>query len=251
MAHITGNVLIQGASRGVGLALVSTLLQRPEIDTVIATARRPEASEGLMALASRHGSRLHALPLDVSDPAQIERALQRARDRVDRLHLLMNVAGVLHTEDGMAPEKRLEALDAAQLQRSFAVNAIGPALVLRHALPLLTHGERAVVANLSARVGSIEDNRLGGWYGYRASKAAQNMLTRTAALELGRRAKAVICVALHPGTVATELSAPFSGGAPRRFTPEEAADKLLRVVASLTPAESGGFFDYDRAPIPW
>lgn len=241
---------VQGASRGVGLALTRALLCRPDVGHVVATARSPERSEGLMALAGRYGERLTALTVDVTDEETIASAAE-AIAPLGPLRLVLNVAGLLHAPDGMSPEKRLESLDPVHLQRAFAVNAVGPALVVKHLLPRLQHGERAVIANLSARVGSIEDNRLGGWYGYRASKAAQNMLTRTAAIELARRAKGVICVALHPGTVDTELSRPFRGGARRRHTPEEAAGHLLDVIDGLTPEDTGKFFAWDGAPIPW
>ncbi|MFN3202727.1 MAG: SDR family oxidoreductase [Bradymonadia bacterium] len=245
------NVCIQGASRGIGLALVGRMLQRPSVGHVIATARRPEASEGLFALTQRHPDRLITLTVDVTDEGSMAEAARISTARVGRLHLLMNVAGLLHAPDGMAPEKRIEALDPGFLARAFAVNATGPALMVKHMLPLLRHDERAVIANLSARVGSIEDNGLGGWYGYRASKAAQNQLTRTLAIELRRRAKHVICVALHPGTVDTALSRPFRGGAKRRFTPDEAAGHLLDVIDGLGPEDTGAFFAWDGSRIPW
>ena len=246
-----GVALVQGASRGLGLAFVEQLLARERMD-VVATARSPAASEGLVALAERFGSRLLCVPLDVADEASIEAAAARTGSVHPRLQLLLNCAGLLH-DSGLRPEKRLEQADPERLRRLFDVNAIGPLLVTRHFLPLLRHGDRAIVANVSARVGSIGDNRLGGWYGYRASKAAQNMFTRTLAIELRRRAPAVVCVALHPGTVETDLSAPFRGGAPpeRRFTPQRAAEQLLAVVDSLGPDDSGSFLDWARKPIPW
>jgi NAD(P)-dependent dehydrogenase (short-subunit alcohol dehydrogenase family) len=137
--------------------------------------------------------------------------------------------------------------------RNYRVNTLAPALIARYFLPLLNHRERAVFASLSARVGSIGDNRLGGWYSYRASKAAQNMFTRGLAIECGRRAKRVICLALHPGTTDTGLSEPFQGRVPegKLFSPDFAAGKLLECIDGAGPADSGGFFAWDGAPIPW
>ena len=134
----------------------------------------------------------------------------------------------------------------------FAVNAIGPALVAKHFLPLLPRHGRSVFASISARVGSIEDNRLGGWYSYRASKAALNMLLKTYSIELKRRAPSAICVGLHPGTVDTALSKPFQGGvAPGKlFSPTQSAAYLLRVIDGLTPADNGAVFAWDGSQIP-
>ena len=143
--------------------------------------------------------------------------------------------------------------DPAVLRHVFEVNAFGPLVVAKHFLPLLKHSERAVLANLSARVGSIGDNRLGGWYAYRASKAAQNMFTRNLSLELARRAPKVICVALHPGTVDTELSKPFQGGVSpdRLFDADRAARQLLEVIDGLRPEQTGRFLAWDGTTIPW
>jgi NAD(P)-dependent dehydrogenase (short-subunit alcohol dehydrogenase family) len=244
--------IVQGTSRGLGLALVEALLERPDTDRVFATARQPDRSVGLATLQARHGTRLVCERLDVRDESSIVAAAARIGEAVPRVHWLVNCAGVLHGAD-LRPEKRLEQVDSEQLRRSFEVNAFGPLLVAKHFLSLLHHDEAAVLANLSARVGSIDDNRIGGWYGYRAAKAAQNMFTRTLAIELRRRAPNVTCVALHPGTVATDLSAPFRRGvAPQRvFAPREAAEKLIDVMRSLGPEDSGSFLDWARKPIPW
>ena len=138
------------------------------------------------------------------------------------------------------------------MQRSFAVNAIGPALAAKHFLPLLAEDRKSVFAALSARVGSISDNSLGGWHAYRASKAALNMILRNLAIELARRHDKAICVGLHPGTVDTGLSSPFQGSVPpgRLFSPAEAAGHLLKVVDGLSPADSGGHFAWDGRRIP-
>ena len=164
--------------------------------------------------------------------------------------LIIDATGVLQSET-IKPEKSWRELDAAQMAEAFAINAIGPALIMKHFLPLLPREGRAVFATLSARVGSIGDNRLGGWYSYRASKAALNQLVRTAAIELSRRAPNAICVALHPGTVDTGLSASFAKTGLDVQTPELAATRLLEVIDQFTPVDSGGFFDYKGETIVW
>lgn len=239
--------IIQGASRGIGLELVRQLLARGE--RVVATCRRPQEALALADLAARDPA-LRVLSLDVTDEASVAHAAQ-ALDG-ERARLLMNVSGLLHDGD-LGPEKRLADVDPAQLARVFAVNAYGPLLVAKHFAPLLVHGERAVLANVSARVGSIEDNRLGGWYAYRASKAAQNMFTRNLSIELARRSKQLAVIALHPGTVDTALSAPFSSRVPdaELFDVERAARQLLGLCDDATPEKTGQFFAWDGSRIPW
>jgi NAD(P)-dependent dehydrogenase (short-subunit alcohol dehydrogenase family) len=243
-------VLVQGASRGLGLEFVRQLLARPDIERVFAGARDPAGSAGLSGLLDRHPDRLQTLSLDVTVEEDIARTAAQVRKSSDRLHWLINVAGVLHGE-GMRPERRLEELDPGVLHRAFAINAIGPALMGKHFRDLLCHDEPAVLANLSARIGSIEDNRAGGWYAYRASKAAQNQLTRTMAVEFRRKSPHVAVVALHPGTVDTDLSKPFQRSAKRLFTPEYAVGLLVGLVERLQPADNGSFFAYDGSRIPW
>jgi len=188
--------------------------------------------------------------VDLEDEAGIAKAAELAAAQPFATRFVFDATGVLHGED-LAPEKSLRDLSIDALARSFAVNAIGPALLMKHFLPLLPREGRAVFATLSARVGSIGDNRLGGWYGYRASKAALNQFVRTAAVELRRTRPQAICVALHPGTVATRLSAPFAKSGLEVRAPETAAKDLLDVIGRLTPAMSGGFFDQRGETIPW
>ncbi|MGR8921047.1 MAG: SDR family NAD(P)-dependent oxidoreductase [Gammaproteobacteria bacterium] len=249
---ITGGVVVQGASGGIGAALTAALLELPTTTHVLATCRDPAASDALAALAERHGDRLLTSALDVTDEDTIAAAAERFAALGTPLGLLLNVAGLLH-DGSMQPEKRLADLDPARLARSFAVNATGPALVAKHFARYFPRRERAVLASLSARVGSIGDNHLGGWYGYRASKAAQNMFTRNLSLELPRRHRGLICVALHPGTVDTALSKPFQANVPadRLFAPARAAAQLLDVIDGLEPGDNGGFFAWDGSPIPW
>ena len=216
--------LVIGASGGIGRAVVTHLQERGE--EVVALSRRDDG-------------------LDLLDMATIDRALAKVDGECDRVFI---ATGALMIDD-IAPEKTLRALDPDVLQRHFAVNATGPIMVLQRVLHLLPRDRRAVIAILSARVGSIGDNRLGGWYSYRAAKAALNQLVHTAAIELGRTHPQAICVTLHPGTVETPLTANFAGYA--KTTPAEAAANLIRVTNSLQPGDSGGFFDWSGQPVPW
>jgi NAD(P)-dependent dehydrogenase (short-subunit alcohol dehydrogenase family) len=250
-----GNVLIQGASRGLGLEFVRQCLASARVGHVIATCRSPAGAAALASLAAHEvPGRLAVLPLDVSDEASVAAAAQAAAQTVPRLHLIVNCAGVLHdAASNLRPEKRLLDVRADALARAFAVNAIGPLLMARHFEPLLAHPERAVFASISARVGSIEDNRLGGWYAYRASKAAQNMYTRTLAIEWARSRRNVICVALHPGTTDTDLSRPFQANVPpeKLFTTAHSVGCLLHVIDRLQTTDTGQFFAWDGERIPW
>jgi NAD(P)-dependent dehydrogenase (short-subunit alcohol dehydrogenase family) len=236
--------LVQGANRGIGLAFVQALIERGY--RVIGTCRSPSDATSLHAL------QVPVVRLDLEKESTIAGAAEEVGAVTDRIDLLLNVAGVLHGPD-FNPEKRIEHLEPDAMHKVFAVNAFGPALVAKHFLSLLTHADRAVLANLSARVGSIGDNRIGGWYTYRASKAAQNQFTRTLAIEAKRRARKLIVVGLHPGTVDTELSEPFQRNVPegKLFTAARAANQLLDVIDGLKPDDSGRFFAWDGEPIPW
>ncbi|KPF76643.1 short-chain dehydrogenase [alpha proteobacterium AAP81b] len=196
------------------------------------------------ALAANPGfalvTRLARPELDLTDAASIAAAAAALPAPPD---LVIVATGILHG-DGLKPEKSLRDLDAAALARSFAINAIGPALVAQAFLPLLPIGRKTVFAALSARVGSISDNRLGGWHAYRAAKAALNQLIRTLAIEQTRRNPDSIVLALHPGTVDSPLSLPFQRGVATLFPPAVAAGQLLAVIDAATPAQSGRLFDW-------
>lgn len=184
--------------------------------------------------------------LDVTDEASVARVLGQVPGPVD---LVFVATGALELA-GRGPEKAIREVTGDALMAQMALNAMGPMLVLKHTLPLLPRDRRAVFAALSARVGSIGDNRLGGWHSYRAAKAALNQLIHGAAVELARTHKHAIAVCLHPGTVATALTENYAGGHPT-VAPQDAAENLLSVIDGLTPAQSGGFFDYARREIPW
>ncbi|NJD32329.1 MAG: SDR family NAD(P)-dependent oxidoreductase [Gammaproteobacteria bacterium] len=245
--------LVQGASRGIGLEFVRQLLAQPAVGRVFAGCRAPDQADELVALAAGE-PRVQVVPLDVTDETSIARASATVAGVTDRLHLVVNCAGILHGGPAaLAPEKRLADVRPDALAASFAVNAFGPLLVARHFERLLGHRERAVFASISARVGSIGDNRLGGWYAYRGAKAAQNMFTKTLAIEWSRARRNVVCVALHPGTTDTGLSRPFQGNVPpdKLFRPERTVRQLLDVIDRLKPADTGRFYAWDGSEIPW
>lgn len=187
---------------------------------------------------------------DLEDEASIAAACAAIGGPLD---MVLIATGRLTRADGTGPEKSYRALSADGMAELFAVNTIGPALIAKHTLPLLRRDGRVVLAALSARVGSISDNRLGGWHAYRASKAALNMLMKNLALELARTHPQAIAVTLHPGTVDTGLSAPFQRGVAegKLFTPAYSAEAMLGVLDGLTPADSGGLYAWDGARVPF
>lgn len=216
--------MIIGASGGIGAALADALEHRGE---VLRLSRRADG-------------------MDLTDEASVERVLGALDGSFDRV---LVTTGALQI-GGAEPEKTIRALDPDAMAAQFALNAIGPALVLKHLLPLIPRDRRSVIAVLSARVGSIGDNHIGGWISYRAAKAAVNQVLRTTAIEYGRLRKQAILVALHPGTVRTRLTGPYLGRH-RSVTPEEAAQNLIRVIDGLSPEDSGRFFDWAGKAVPW
>lgn len=234
--------VVFGASGGIGRALVHALAASHRFAAIHAGGRHMPAD----LPAGTHG-----FAFDLADEAGIAAAVA---DIEGEIGLAIVASGVLSDPgEGIAPEKTWRAIDPVAMARVFAVNAIGPALVAKHVLPRLARGRRSVFAVLSARVGSIGDNRLGGWHSYRASKAALNMLVANFAIELRHRRPEAIAVALHPGTVATGLSAPFQAGVPadRLFPAAVSAGHLLAVIDRLGPEDSGGFFAWDGTRLPW
>lgn len=217
--------LVIGASGGIGAAVSNALLVRGW--DVVGLSRSND-------------------DFDVTDPDAVAEGLGSLKGVFD---LVFVAVGVLAANGG-APEKSLSAIEADQMRQVFAVNTIGPALILRHAADLLPRERRGVIATLSARVGSIGDNRIGGWYSYRASKAALNQIVHGAAIELARSHKQSICVALHPGTVETPFTAKYAGRH-KTVPADEAAANLLAVLDGLTPDQTGGFYDYAGKEIVW
>jgi NAD(P)-dependent dehydrogenase (short-subunit alcohol dehydrogenase family) len=220
--------LVIGASGALGTAFCQRLKQDSRCAGVRALGRRTFPA------------------LDLERPETIASAAAELAGEAP-YQLIIHAAGLLH-RDGIKPEKSFSAIEPEALQTVFQVNTLGPALVLRHFLPLLD--PRGAMAMLSAKVGSIGDNRLGGWYAYRASKAALNMLIKTAAIELARTRPQSRLLSLHPGTVVSGLSQPFRGASSARPA-DVAAEQLLTLIDQLTPADSGHFFAYDGERLPW
>ena len=245
------NVLICGASRGIGLALCAALLARDDVAQVWAVAREASTSTGLAKLAEQYGQRLKRVDCDARNEQALEALVSETLEGREHLHLVISALGILH-QDGAKPEKGLAQLTLASMQASFATNTFAPILLLKHLLPLLRK-QPATFAALSARVGSIGDNRLGGWYSYRASKAALNQLLHTASIELKRLNQASTVLAIHPGTTDTELSQPFQANVPegQLFEAAFSAERIIEVVGAHGPADSGTFWDWDDKPIVW
>lgn len=232
-----------GASGAIGGAVAAALAADPRCAEVLRLSRSGAGPSG--AGDAR---------LDLSDEDSIAAAAAAAGER----HLVFIATGALTVANPggapFGPEKALSHLSAEALMAAYALNAVGPALVIKHFTKALPRTERSLVAALSARVGSIGDNGLGGWYGYRAAKAGLNQLIRTAAIEIARKRPAAAIAALHPGTVESGLSRPFrpaGAEAAGVFTPEQSAERLLGVLDSLSADQTGGFWDYAGRPIPW
>lgn len=218
-------VLILGASGGIGRALVAQY--RATGAMVVPLSRREDG-------------------FDLTKPASVDARLAALSGPFD---LIVVATGALEI-DGIGPEKSLAQISADALARQFAVNAIGPALILRHVPRLMDRQGNGVCAVLSARVGSIADNRAGGWYGYRAAKAAVNQIVRTGSIELTRSHKGAALIALHPGTVRTKFTEHYLGRHPA-VAPEEAAANIVQVLEGIGPAQTGQFFDWKGASVPW
>ena len=220
--------IVFGGHGGLGSAFVEALRADPRCGQVVGLGRRTQPA------------------LDLENETSIAAAAE-ALAATAPIHLLLDATGLLHDDD-MAPEKSLDAVEPETIARAFAVNSTGPLLLLKHFRHMLPREGRGVFATLSARVGSITDNGLGGWYGYRASKAALNMFLRTASIEIARKRPQAVCLALHPGTVRTQLSDPFSGRR-ERLEPEQSAALLLEVIDRA--GRSGMFLAHDGSEIPW
>jgi len=246
---ISATALVVGASRGIGLALARALLAETSTAAVCATYRSPASAKALLEIQD---PRLYRFQTDVTDEIQLEN-LAAEIGRLDlRPNLVIVSAGILH-ESGLRPEKALRECEPEVLGRMFAVNSIGPLMTARAIIPLMPKTQPGHFAALSAMVGSIGDNRLGGWYGYRASKAALNQFLRTLAIECRRTHPGLCITAIHPGTTDTALSRPFQANVKPDglYTSNQSALRVLQVVRSGTPQDSGRFVNWDGQSIPF
>jgi len=234
--------LIIGASGSVGNAFVEAIGSDPD-NTVWATSRNPDGLPAGCTFSSR---------VDITDEVSIEALADELNRSEYSPNVVLNCTGILHTE-GWGPERSWRHFNIDTMRQVFDINTFGVALLAKHLIPLLPRRTRSVFASFSARVGSISDNRLGGWYSYRASKAAQNMVIKGLSIEAKMRWPELICVALHPGTVRSNLSAPFTARVPEEklFSPTQSCSHLQAVITDLTPTDSGNFYAWDGSPIPY
>jgi NAD(P)-dependent dehydrogenase (short-subunit alcohol dehydrogenase family) len=224
------NALIFGASRGIGLGFVKALLKKQDVN-IYATYRRKNLSTELFSLETTHHQALHCLAVDVTKEDQIVKLSDYIQQAESKLHLVINCVGILH-EGTLQPEKSLRHINLENLVYYFQVNSIASVLIAKHFLPLFCHSNKSILAFISAKIGSIHDNHLGGWYGYRASKAALNMFMRTIAIEYSRKCPQTIVVSLHPGTTDTDLSKSFQ----KNISPHQlfSIEKTLVVLFKLS-----------------
>ncbi|KAG6382328.1 hypothetical protein SASPL_141973 [Salvia splendens] len=255
-----GVSMVQGASRGIGLEFVKQLLEKSNKGHVVATCRNPSKATELHDLKNKFAERLDIHQLDLTIDSTIKETAKSVSDKYGYLNLLVNASGILTVPNVMQPETTLNKVERASLLLAYEVNAVGPILVIKHMWPLLKAGggtgterDAAVIASISARVGSIGDNRLGGWHSYRASKSGLNQLTRTVSVEFARKKDPIICILLHPGTVDTDLSRPFQRNVAegKLFTKEFSVQKLLAIINSVKASDNGKFFAWDGKEIPW
>ncbi len=236
------NAVVIGATGGIGARLATQLKTSPSVAELARLSRSRPSGNGT-----------NWIKLDIEDEGSIACAAARLKDTLGELHLVIVATGLLHAGDKLQPEKSFRALTGIAMETAFRINTVGPALVGKHFLPLLAGERKTAFATLSARVGSITDNQLGGWHAYRTSKAALNMVIKTFSIELARRRPQALCVALHPGTVDTPLSQPFRSGlrSGQLFSSAQSARHLLHVLDELTPEQTGGFYAWDGTPIPF
>lgn len=235
-------VIIVGSTGGIGSAFVDALVASEQVTQVYALSRQGQ---------SHPSPKVANLTFDFTNESSIEAAAEALRE-TGPFDLCIIATGLLQGE-GITPEKNMRAMSLEAFQKSFLTNTFGPAVTAKYFLPLMRRDNKAVFAALSARVGSISDNRIGGWYAYRASKAALNMIIKTLSIEFGRRFKETVIIGLHPGTVDTALSKPFQRNVAegKLFTPEYSASKLLAVIDQVTPEDSGSLFAWDGKPVPF
>ncbi|MGY8814576.1 MAG: SDR family NAD(P)-dependent oxidoreductase [Gammaproteobacteria bacterium] len=237
------NAIVVGSRGGIGSALVSSLEQDVCFDNVFCLSRET---------VNYNDERLTSLKCDITDEESIQLSRDIILSRITQVDLLFIATGILHS-DTIQPEKRMEDVDIAHMQEVFMINTFAPMLFAKTFAPIMNKQSPAVIAAVSARVGSIGDNRLGGWYSYRASKSALNMYFRTLSVEMKRKNPSLIVTLLHPGTTDTKLSAPFQKNVPanKLFPAEKSANYMLDVINRLRPEDSGNFYAWDGAMIEW
>ncbi|KAM6916692.1 C-signal [Xenentodon cancila] len=257
--------LIQGASRGLGLAFCKHILKNKNLAAVIATCRNPDGAAELRGLVGQHPGRLTVLRLDVNQEQDVRGTADRVKENFGRLDLIVNCSAILHPSG--KGETSLRDVTAQGIISTLTTNTVGPLVMAKYFSPLLQKGgggfgqqpaetakqHSGIIVNITAKVGSIGDNGLGGWYSYRMSKAALNMATRNLSIELGRSRPKVVCVSLHPGTVNTELSRPYHRNVPKDklFSTEHSVNCLMSIINSLSIEKTGKVYNWDGTELPW
>ncbi|XP_028323698.1 uncharacterized protein LOC114476417 [Gouania willdenowi] len=257
--------LIQGASRGLGLEFCRHILKNKPLSSVIATCRNPDGAAELHGLAGQHSGRVTVLRLDVDQEGDVRAAGERVKSNFGRLDLIINAAAMLHPSG--KGETSLRDVSAQGIISTLTTNTVGPLVMAKYFAPLLLKGgggfgqqpsektkqHSGIIVNITAKVGSIGDNGLGGWYSYRMSKAALNMATRNLSIELGRSRPKVVCVSLHPGTVNTDLSRPYHKNVPKEklFSVEHSVNCLMNIINALNMEKTGKAYNWDGSELPW
>ena len=239
--------VIVGAGHGIGLSITKNLLEREPGIKIFATYRDAAKAGDLLEIKDK----VETIQVDPCEESQLERLAKTVSSESSNLGLLINCVGWLHNEE-MGPEKNLRQINVNQMLEYFKVNSVVSGLLARYFMPSFRHGEESTYAALSAKVGSIADNKIGGWYGYRASKAAMNMILRTTAIELSRYSCKCSVLAIHPGTTITELSEPYIKNTKYKLhSPDESAANILRVIDSQSHSPEARFFSWDNTELEW
>lgn len=249
------SALIAGANRGIGLALVKALLRSEDDIRIFALCRKSSGQHSLLALHKNYPSQLQIIDFDPSVESEYHALAETLQPKTTCLDLIINCIGTLHNQEFGLPERKLAEIEFKKFMHAFQVNALPTALLLKTLSPFMRNSARPIFASISAKVGSIGDNAMGGWYSYRASKAALNMIIKTASIEIKRLNPMALVVALHPGTTDTDLAQPFLEHAKKRYqihTPEETAQNLMNVLKTLDPkADTGKFLNWDGSELPY
>ncbi len=251
LSHVN-NVVIFGAGHGIGFALVEELLAKNIEIAVIATYRKENKASELFKLKSKYQHRLQVIQINPLNENELKSLSKTVSEEMTSIDLLINSIGVLHDENGLEPEKSLRTIDLESLTKAFQVNAALTPMIAKHFGKYMNKKITSAFIAVSAKVGSIDDNKMGGWYGYRASKAALNMFIKNIALEFERTHKKTIVCSIHPGTTITELSKPYTEKTNLILhSPRETAQNILSVIESKTMKENGSFYSWNGTIIPW
>ncbi|MCI5072365.1 SDR family NAD(P)-dependent oxidoreductase [bacterium] len=246
-------VLVLGANRGIGLGIVKNLIKDKANFRIYASYRSEERSKELLTLAQQHSKQLKCIVFDAIQESDYRQLYENVASNSERIDLCINCIGIL--DDGTTfPERKIEDLSQASLMQAYLHNTVPTLLLAKHLKSLLFKSEQPKLIAVSAKVGSISDNRLGGWYSYRLSKTALNMAIKNISIEFKRRHQDSIVVAIHPGTTETDLSKPFIKNAAKKYIihqPQQTGDHILKIIEGLSPNETGSFFSWDGSLIPW